>query len=162
MSETANTVTLSGRVFSIHEPSTATVLSILNVVGRVGMRAEKLAASVMSNPSSRAVVFGLLAAMTVDDLTKFGIAVLQVDGKDAESCKFIEANLRVAPLVQAFLLNVSLSTDLAEALRSFFAGTTILTGVVNRLMPDRTEGGPGADGQTPAQYQMSLEPAPSL
>lgn len=151
-----NTVLLSGRSFEIREPSTATVLAILNVIGRVGMRAEKLAMGMVSNPSSRAVVFGLLASMTPDDLVKFGIAVLQVGDHDTTTRKFIEEHLRVAPLIDGFLLNIKLSTDLAESLKSFFAGTTILTGMFqNMSLGDQVVAG------DPTADQPSTEPAPS-
>jgi hypothetical protein len=130
-----NTVTLNGRVFELREPSTSTVLSILNVIGRVGMRAETAAAQTMSNPSSRAIVFGLLAEMTVKDLTNLGVAVLQTDPKDKDTAAFIEQNVKVTPLVQAFLINVSLSTDLVEAMRTFLSGTALLTGMVKGVLP---------------------------
>ena len=133
-----NTVTLNGRVFDIQEPSTGTVLSILNVIGRVGMRAETAAAQAMSNPSSRAIVFGLLAEMTMTDLANLGIAVLQVDPKDKDTVVFIQGNIKVAPLVQAFLINVSLSTDLVEAMQTFLSGMALLTGMVKGVVPNQT------------------------
>lgn len=147
-----NVVTLNGRTFELHEPSTSTVLSILNVIGKVGMRAETAAAQAMRNPSSRAIVFGLLAEMTMKDLTGLGVAVLQVDAKDKEVVAFIEQNVRVAPLVQAFLINVSLSTDLVEAMQTFLSGTALLTGMVKAVQPNQT---PTPEAPTSAEPAVS-------
>jgi hypothetical protein len=149
-----NVVTLNGRTFELHEPSTSTVLSILNVIGRVGARAETAAfLQVMRQPSSRAVVFSLLAEMTMKDLTNLGVAVLQVDARDKDTVAFIEQHIRVAPLVQAFLINVSLSTDLVEAMETFLKGTALLTGMVKAVQP-------ASETPTPAE-PTSAEPAVS-
>lgn len=149
-----NAVTFNGRTFELHEPSISTVLSILNVIGKVGTRAEKEAMQVASNPTSRAVLFGLLATMKEDDLVHLGIAVLQI-GDDKDAQKWLYGNLKVSPLLDAFFINLSLSSDLMDALKSFFKGADLLAGTINafaaRIKPKPAEG----DGVSSASPEVS-------
>jgi hypothetical protein len=83
-------VTLGGREFTIEEPTVEITLRILNVIGKLGLRGERLAATqVVKNPTSRAALFGMLAAMTVSDLVRFGSAVLQFED-DKEGQKWMK------------------------------------------------------------------------
>jgi hypothetical protein len=137
MDEKQNTVTLNGRVFELTEPSVAQVLSILNVIGLVGIKAEKAAAGAVKEPTSRAALFGLMAVMSQEDLVKFGLAVLQI-GDDKKQAAWLRDNLKVAPLLDAFFINLNLSTDLLEALKSFFKGAALFSSVVEMFVQKNT------------------------
>jgi hypothetical protein len=62
---------------------------------------------------------------------------------DAAGRKWIEKNgVKVAPLIQALMLNIKLSDDLIEALRSFFDGIGLVGEVLDRLnLGGETESG---------------------
>lgn len=142
MSESENTVVMHGREFVLEEPSTEVVVSILNTVGALSIRAESTAARLVKNPSNRAVLFGLLAAMSEDDLKKLGRAVLQFPGdkegrKDAQ--QFFEQGIKVAPIVKAFLINLRLSNDLVEALKAFFDGVGGIQAMLETLSVGASE-----------------------
>jgi len=44
-------------------------------------------------------------------------------------------NLRVAPLVDALLINLQLSEDLTEAISNFFGAAEKLVGMLDRMLP---------------------------
>jgi len=138
MSET-NTITYFDREFELAEPSTGIVLRILNTIGTIAVRAEGTASRLVKNPSNRAVLFGLLAEVNEADLIRLGSAVLQFED-DREGRKWFKAqakeqNLRVAPLVDALLINLELSEDLTEAISNFFGGAEKLVGMLDRMLP---------------------------
>jgi len=132
MSFEDNVVTLGDREFTIEEPTVEITLRILNIIGSLGLRGERHAvAQVMNEPTSRAALFGILAVMDVNDLGRFGSAVLQFED-DREGRKWMK-ELRekgerkiIAPLVKAFFLNWSRSEDLQEALANFYQGVATL------------------------------------
>lgn len=128
-----NVVILQGREFEIGEPNTGAVLTILNVIGSVGVRAEKAAVAVSKNPTHRAVLMGLLAEMTEDDLIKLGAAVLQFPDGENGRAWLRKHGVRVAPLVRALMLNLQQSTDLIEAIQAFFDGIEPLSAMINTL-----------------------------
>ena len=138
MSDETNLLVMHGREFHLEEPPTSTVLAILNVIGSVAMRAESAAAKLVKTPTNRAVLFGLLAEMSEEDLTRLGVAVLQFEDK-REGKKWLTSNgLKVAPLVEAFMINARLSSDLVESLRSFFGGIAGLEAVIVGLATSMT------------------------
>ena len=134
MSET-NTITYSDRDFELAEPSTGIVLRILNTIGTIAVRAEGTASRLVKKPSNRAVLFGLLAEVTEADLIRLGSAVLQFEDDRAGRKWLKDQNLRVAPLVDALLINLQLSEDLTEAISNFFGGAEKLVGMLDRMLP---------------------------
>jgi hypothetical protein len=123
------------REFILEEPSAGVVLRILNVIGAVAMRAETAAERVMKEPTNRAVLFGLLAVLSEDDLIRLGSAVLQFED-DRDGRKWLKSKgVLVAPLVKALFINLRLSKDLMEALRNFFGGVEAVMGVVEAIAP---------------------------
>jgi len=132
-----NAVVMHGREFYLEEPSPGIVIAILNAIGAVALRSERAATQVAKSPTSRAVLLGLLAVISEDDLIKLGAAVLQFEDP-REGKKWIRQNgVKVAPLVKALMINVRLSNDLVEALQNFFAGIgtlqTMLSGLESLL-----------------------------
>lgn len=131
--ELDNIVVLNDREFELEEPSIDVTLRILNVIGSVGLRAESTVRRVVENPDSRVVVMGLLAVLSKDDLIRLGSAVLQFEN-DREGRKWLKKEgLKVAPLIKALMINLSLSNDLVEALGSFFDGAEMITGTLEGL-----------------------------
>jgi len=130
-----NTITYGDREFELTEPSTGVVLRILNTVGTIAVRAEGTASRLVKNPSNRAVLFGLLAEVNEADLIRLGSAVLQFED-DRAGRKWLKGqDLRVAPLVDALLINLQLSEDLTEAISNFFGGAEKLVGMLDRMLP---------------------------
>jgi len=130
-----NTITYGDREFELTEPSTGIVLRILNTIGTIAVRAEGPASRLVKNPSNRAVLFGLLAEVNEADLIRLGSAVLQFED-DRAGRKWLKGqDLRVAPLVDALLINFQLSEDLTEAISNFFGGAEKLVGMLDRMLP---------------------------
>lgn len=132
-------VEIGGRAFTIEEPSLDITLRVLNALGRMALRGEKAAEALLRNPSSRAALWGLLAVVDARDLEKLGSALLQFED-DREGRDFIRGlqvtgQLRVAPLIKAFFLNWSLSTDLQEALANFTVGVVELQTALSVALP---------------------------
>lgn len=119
-----NTVTLDGRDFTLCEPDFGIVLRLLNVIGDVGLRAEGKVRAALENPNDTALIFGLLAAMQPEDVLRLGAAVLQFPTEDEGVAWLQEHGVKIAPIVQAFVLNISLSSDLIEAIENFTQGIT--------------------------------------
>jgi len=123
------TVIMGGRTFEIDEPDVGITLRIINAIGRVGLRGERLAARVIKSPTSRAAIFGMLAGLQVDDLHHLGAAVLQFEN-EREGRKWLKdlgpKGLKLAPIVRAFFLNYAQSEDLREALGNFTEGQDLL------------------------------------
>ncbi len=132
--DTLDTIVIfQGRTFDIQEPTTGIVIRILNVIGSLGVRSESAAAQFMNKPGSRAVAMGMMAVMRETDLIRLGAAVLQFEN-DKEGRKWIKSvGLRVAPLIKALFLNVSLSQDLVESLDSFLAGLGMVEGTLTAV-----------------------------
>jgi len=133
------TIEMGERTFTIEEPSLEITLRILNALGRIALRGERAAEALLRNPSSRTALWGLLAVIDTGDLEKLGSALLQFED-DREGRKFIQAlkatkQLRVAPLIKAFFLNWSLSTDLQEALANFTVGVAELQTALTIVLP---------------------------
>lgn len=124
-------VRLGDREFTLEEPSLEVTLRILNVIGRLGLRGERIAAQqIAQGPTARAAIWGLLAALAPQDLARFGSAVLQFED-DKNGQKWLkelhkEGKLKVAPLVKAFFINWTKSEDLQEALVNFQVGLAML------------------------------------
>jgi hypothetical protein len=134
-----NVVVYAGRQFHLEEPTTDHVIAILNVIGSVAVRAESTAARLVKNPTNRAVLFGVLAAMNKEDLVSLGRAVLQfpLDREGRREAKefFGQKGVRVAPLVRALMINLKLSTDLVEALKAFFDGIGGIEALLDAIAP---------------------------
>lgn len=134
-----NTVTLAGREFEIGEPSIGMIVEILKVVGRIAVRGEQAALRQLQGvsrdtvPSNRAVLFGMLAAFSVDDLVFLGAAVLQFPEFKEGRSWLRSVDLELAPLVKAFFLNLSQSQDLRESISSFFVGLGMADGILGGL-----------------------------
>lgn len=134
-----NTITYNDREFVLQEPTTDVVLRILNTVGGVAIRAESTVKRVIEEPSNRALMLGLLSVLDEADLVRLGSAVLQFED-DREGRKWLkQEGIRVAPLIKAFFVNLSLSEDLVEAIKSFFAGIEQTTAVLNALTTPNLE-----------------------
>ena len=131
-----DTVELGGRAFALEEPNVGITLRILNVIGRLGVRGEKIASRVIRNPGNRAVIMGMLTALDVEDLYSFGAAVLQFED-EKEGRKWLRElgprGLKLAPLVKAFFINYQKSEDLRESLANFFVGLEMLEGSLSDL-----------------------------
>lgn len=125
-----------GREFELEQPSTDVVLRILNCLATLGVRGEAAAVRAMRKPTVIGTLFGLLAVLSKNDLARLGSAVFQFkdDGKGRKWIKGLD-NPKVAPLIDALFINISLSDDLAESLASFFGGVDLLVDWVNRLSP---------------------------
>jgi len=125
-----------GREFVLVAPSTDIVLRILNTLATLGVRGEAAAVRAMRKPTVIGTLFGLLAVLSRNDLARLGSAVLQFedDGKGRKWIKGLD-NPRVAPLIEALFINVSMSDDLAETLANFFGGVDLLVGWVNKITP---------------------------
>jgi len=122
-------VEMGGREFTIGEPDIGITLRIVNVIGRLGVRGEKIAARLIQNPTSRAVLFGMLAGLSIADLQEFASAVLQFEDEQ-EGRKFARdlgrKGLKLAPIIKAFFLNYALSQDLRESLANFTEGQGLM------------------------------------
>jgi len=124
----SNEVTLAGRTFTIEEPKIGAIIQILKVFGGLAVRGERAALrqlqSVAKNPSlsNRVVIFGMLAAFSEQDLVWLGSAVLQFDDVKAGRKWLNSIELELAPIIKAFFLNLSQSSDLRESISVFFAG----------------------------------------
>lgn len=122
-------VSLGGREFTIGEPDIGITLRIVNVIGRLGVRGEKIAARLIQNPTSRAVLFGMLAGLSIADLQEFASAVLQFED-EKEGRRFVRdlgrKGLKLAPIIKAFFLNYALSEDLRESLTNFTEGQSLM------------------------------------
>ena len=132
-----DTVALGGREFALDEPDIGITLKILNCIGRLGVRGEKVAARVIQNPGNRAVIMGMLTALDIEDLYTFGVAVLQFeDEKDGRKWlrELGPKGLKLAPLVKAFFINYQKSEDLRESLANFFVGLEMLEGSLSDLV----------------------------
>ncbi|MBN2004133.1 MAG: hypothetical protein JXA21_12325 [Anaerolineae bacterium] len=127
-----NTVTLHGREFTLAEPDFGIVLRLLNVIGDVGLRAEAKVRNAIMDPTDMSLIFGLLAAMHLDDALRLGSAALQFPTEEEGVAWLQEHGVKITPIVQALLINVSLSTDLVAALENFTSG---ITGKVATLLP---------------------------
>lgn len=132
-------VEMGGRAFTIEEPSLDITLRVLNAIGRMALRGEKAAEALLRNPSSRTAIWGLLAVVDARDLEKLGSALLQFED-DREGREFIRGlqatgQLCIAPLIKAFFLNWSLSTDLQEALANFTVGVVGLQAALSVALP---------------------------
>ncbi|MBN2005812.1 MAG: hypothetical protein JXA21_20815 [Anaerolineae bacterium] len=127
-----NTVTLNGRVFELREPDYGIVLRVLNVVGDVGLRAESTVRAALANPTDASLIFGLLAAMRPGDVLRLGSAVLQFPTEEEGVAWLQETGVKIAPIVQALLVNVNLSADLVAAVENFTSG---IAGKAATLLP---------------------------
>lgn len=144
---TERTVTVYGREFTIGQPDIGITLRIINVMGQVGVRGERVAmralqslaqgAKTVPTPSSRAAMFGMLAALNVEDLIALGSAVLQFS-EDRKGRGFLRKppdgeQLTLSPIIRALFLNVMQSDDLQDSLTDFFDGLrmteTLLSGM---------------------------------
>jgi len=121
--KTDNVVELNGREFSLVEPDYAVVLRILNVVGDALVRAEGRVRLSLDKITDTSLIFGLLAVMRPDDVLRLGAAVLQFETDEEGIAWLQEHGVKIAPIVKAFVINVSLSADLVESLENFLAGT---------------------------------------
>jgi len=143
------TVTVYGREFVIEPPNIGVTLRIINIFGRLGIRGEKAAllslrtladgmrGGAVPTVSGRAAVFGMLAALRVDDLYALGSAVLQFD-KDTQGKAWLRKapdgqDVPLAPLIQALFLNLMQSDDLKDGLTSFFDGLAVTETLLDGL-----------------------------
>lgn len=71
------------------------------------------------------VVFGILAEVTEHDLLCLGSAVLQFED-DADGRRWwTDRGLLYAPIVQALIINIRLSSDIQETIKAFLSATGI-------------------------------------
>lgn len=144
------TVTVFDRDFAIGPPNIGTTLRIINVFGQVGVRGERVAmralqslargAQAAPTPSSRAALFGMLAALQVEDVIALGSAVLQFED-DREGRGFLRKapegkQIPLSPIVRALFLNVMQSEDLRDCLVDFFDGLRMTEGLLGDLSLD--------------------------
>ena len=138
------TVTVFDREFAIGQPNLGITLRIINVLGQVGVRGERVAMRALQSlargaqqapsPSSRAALFGMLAALSVEDVIALGSAVLQFDD-DREGRGFLRKapdgqQLPLSPIVRALFLNLMQSEDLRDCLVDFFDGLRMTEGLL--------------------------------
>jgi len=103
------------------ETRTITVFDRDFVIGQLGKGAQQA-----PTPSSRAALFGMLAALSVEDVIMLGSAALQFDD-DREGRGFLRKapdgqQIPLSPIVRALFLNVMQSEDLRDSLADFFDG----------------------------------------
>lgn len=144
-----NIVVLAGREFEIGEPSIGIVLRIVNIIGRLGTRGERVATRALADVareiaagnrtglsmSFRVVVFGMLASAQEADLHALGSAVLQFEN-DKEGRQWLAdlgQEFKLAPLIKAFFINLAQSEDLVEALENFFVGLGMVEARYSRV-----------------------------
>ena len=130
-------VTVGDRDFQIEEPTLDIVLRIVNWIGHLGMRGERIATRMLARalggardkpaPDLRAILFGILSGLTVEDLYTLGAAVLQFEERKEGEKWLKEHGLRLSPLIRALFLNVYQSEDLQESLADFFGGMEAVT-----------------------------------
>ena len=143
-------VTVFGQDFVIGQPSLGITLRIINVLGQVGVRGERVAmralqslargAQTAPTPSSRAALFGMLAALNVEDVIALGSAVLQFED-DREGRGFLRQSpegrqLPLSPIIRALWLNVMQSEDLRDSLVDFFDGLRMTESMLSSLSID--------------------------
>jgi len=141
------TVTVYDRDFVIEQPSLGITLRIINVLGQVGVRGERVAMRALSSlargaeaaptPSSRAALFGMLAALDIEDVIALGSAVLQFDD-DRKGRGFLrqppgDQQLPLSPIIRALWLNVMQSEDLRDSLVDFFDGLRMTESLLGGL-----------------------------
>ena len=132
------TVTLAGRDFVIDEPTIGIVVRIIKVFGGILIHGEKVAVRAVqplgkADVSNRAALFGALAAFSERDLVALGSACLQFED-DKDGRKWLESiDLKLAPLVKAFFLNLTQSDDLQESFSAFFDGMEMAGSVWGNL-----------------------------
>jgi len=144
------TVTVFDREFAIGQPTLGITLRIINVMGQVGVRGERVAMRALQSlaqgaqqaptPSSRAALFGMLAALSVEDVIALGSAVLQFDD-DREGRGFLRKSpegqqLPLSPIVRALFLNLMQSEDLRDCLTDFFDGLRMTESLLGGLNID--------------------------
>lgn len=141
------TVTVFDRDFAIGPPDLGITLRIINVLGQVGVRGERVAMRALNSlargaqsaptPSSRAALFGMLAALNVEDVIALGSAVLQFED-DREGRGFLRKppdgqQLPLSPIVRALFLNLMQSEDLRDCLVDFFDGLRMTESLLGDL-----------------------------
>lgn len=130
-------VEINGRKFEITEPSTGVLLRLLNVVGKVGLRAEREVSDAIKalgsgGSTSGLMLMAVLAELSEDDLLKFGAAVLQFES-EREGVKWLRENgLPLPALLEAAVLNFEKSQGLLEVLSGFLER---VTGIVTTAIP---------------------------
>jgi hypothetical protein len=144
------TVTVYDRDFVIGQPNLGITLRIINVMGQVGVRGERVAMRALQSlargaqqaptPSSRAALFGMLAALSVEDVIALGSAVLQFDD-DREGRGWLRKGpdgqqLPLSPIVRALFLNIMQSEDLRDCLTDFFDGLRMTESLFSGLSID--------------------------
>jgi len=90
--------------------------------------------------SSRAALFGILAALNLEDVYSLGSAVLQF-ADDRKGKEFLRdapkgQTLPLSPLIRALFLNVLQSTDLRDAISDFFDGLGMMENLLSGLNLD--------------------------
>lgn len=141
------TVTVYGRDFLIGPPNVGITLRIINVFGNLGIRGERAAMRVLStlargakeapSVSGRAALFGMLAALSVEDVIALGSAVLQFDD-DMKGRGWLRQapagqQIPLSPLIRALFLNIMQSDDLKAGLADFFDGLRMTEGLLDDL-----------------------------
>lgn len=141
-------VTVYGQDFVIESPNVGITLRIINCFGILGVRGERVAIRLLKSlaagtqsqtvqVSSRAALFGILAALNLEDMYSLGSAVLQFP-EDKKGRAFLRdapegQTLPLSPLIRALFLNLSQSTDLRDAVTDFFDGLGMMEDLLEGL-----------------------------
>jgi len=138
-------LTVNGRMFEIGEPNALHLVRLLAVIGKVGTRAEKIAANMGKALISQVIpntiqegeappnqdnlagaLFPFLAALTPDDLIEFVAALLQFNDEQ-EGVRWLKKNPpKLGDIAQAVTLTLENIGGIAEAIANF---TTAIGGV---------------------------------
>ena len=138
-----NVVTIDGREFEIGEPNALHIVGLLQVVGRVGTRAQQVTAdlgkAVLSQtipneaegaadagPDLTTQIFAFLAVLKPDDLLDLMATLLQFDDAQAGARWLRKHPPTLQHVIDALTLNLRNSTAIVEALQNF---TSLVAGL---------------------------------
>ena len=148
------TITLHGREFTLGEPNALHIVRLLAVVGRVGTRAERVAAEFgaqllqaaqgEAGTSARlpAGIFPFLAALTADDMLELMAALLQFDN-ETEGTRWLSKHPpTLNDVIQVIGITLRHTQGITEAIGNF---TTLVGGMnLAALLGSPTETPPPA------------------
>ena len=140
-------VTVYGHEFIVEPPTVGITLRIINCFGILGVRGERVVMRALRSLaqgsqqgvsiSGRAALFGMLAALNLEDVYALGSAVLQFPD-DRKGKVFLRdapegQAIPLSPLIRALFLNLAQSTDLRDALIDFFDGVGMMENLLDGL-----------------------------
>jgi len=153
-------LTIDGKVFVLEEPNALHLVRLLAVVGRVGTKAEKVAANLGKDLLSQLIpngeegekttsdisssLFPFLAALTPDDLLELMAALLQFDNEQ-EGVRWLRKHPpKLNDVIQVVMMTLENIGGITEALANF---TTVIGGLNLAGMLTKTAENAGPEGE---------------